>query len=235
MRPFKSSNKTEMDVMEHDNKDVEIKADPNKNSAACPAALPPDVPFREAYTRELKRDPETGKFVKGTGSRGYLGGRPVGSKDKVTRLMVDLARDVVAEHGQEMFDHLARTDPAACLALVTRLLPASDVSKALEDESRGSDQPVTVTINLTPAHPQAQLEHDKVERVGLTTDDTGWIQGVVEGRTSVSTERAKDFPPIDMSAPVPIGERPTQPRTDGGYKRGGSASDSIDHLDDNVV
>ncbi|MDA8619850.1 hypothetical protein N9L28_03715 [Luminiphilus sp.] len=115
------------------------------------------------WSKAPKKCPKTGQFLPGTGGS-LKGGRPAGSRDKVTRLMVDLARDVVAEHGQEMFDHLARTDPAACLALVTRLLPASDVSKALDDGS-GGDQPVNVTINLRGMDDKKRLERDKVERI----------------------------------------------------------------------
>jgi hypothetical protein len=122
------------------------------------------------WSKAPKKCPRTGQFLPGTGGS-LKGGRPVGSKDKVTRLMVDLARDVVAEHGHEMFDHLARTDPAACLALVTRLLPSSDVSKALDDENSGADQPLNVTINLTPAKQGLLAQPEQITEVGQDETD----------------------------------------------------------------
>jgi hypothetical protein len=212
-------------VTEHDNEQEIIEAgaslEPVDNSDGSP-----DNP---AFSAPLKRDSK-GRFIKGTGTRGHLGGRPKGARDKITTTMIRLAEDVAAEYGEEMFKTLAKHDPAACLALITRLLPNPDLSKAIEGEEQ-TDQPVNVTINLQPARPaHQQVERDKVERLShLSEDDKDFIREVVED-SQPSTEKAEEFPPIDMNAPPPRREKAPMPRTDGGYKRGGSQGDRIsDH------
>lgn len=213
-------------MTEHDNEQETTAAgtslEPVDNSDGSP-----DNP---AFSAPLKRDSK-GRFIKGTGTRGHLGGRPKGARDKITTTMIRLAEDVAAEYGEEMFKTLAKHDPAACLALITRLLPNPDLSKAIEGEEQ-TDQPVNVTINLQPARPaNQQVERDKVERLShLSEDDKDFIREVVEERTSqTSTEQAEEFPPIDMNAPPPRRERAPQPRTDGGYKRGGGSDRISDH------
>ena len=212
-------------MTEHDNEQETTAAgtslEPVDNSDGSP-----DNP---AFSAPLKRDSK-GRFIKGTGTRGHLGGRPKGARDKITTTMIRLAEDVAAEYGEEMFRTLAKHDPAACLALITRLLPNPDLSKAIEGEEQ-TDQPVNVTINLQPARPaNQQVERDKVERLShLSEDDKDFIREVVEDNVTASTEKGEEFPPIDMNAPPPRRERAPQPRTDGGYKRGGGSDRISDH------
>jgi hypothetical protein len=99
------------------------------------------------------RDPKTGRWIKGTGGS-LKGGRPVGARDKITNQMIRLAEETAAEYGEEMFRRLAKDDPAACLALITRLLPNSDLSKAIEGESEGGNEITQVNISITPSPTQ---------------------------------------------------------------------------------
>lgn len=195
---------TDHDI-EQETEEVSTKAEPDNNSVGSPSTLPPDVAPREAYTRELKRDPVTGKFIAGTGSRGYLGGRPRNSRDKITTTMIRLAEETAAEYGQEMFEKLARTDPAACLALITRLLPNADLSKAIEGESTDDDQKVNVTISLVGGNaPTNNRLESPVER--LTSPDRD-LEMVVPEPSQEPTEAPLSDPvePVD-----PVVSEPTQ-------------------------
>lgn len=105
------------------------------------------IPDKQAYHRPLKRN-NRGQFVAGTGSRGYLGGRPVGAKDKITTTMIEMAQQTIEEHGVAMWNKLAKDDPTACLALISRLLPNKDLSEAIEGQTGGNDAIQQVSINV---------------------------------------------------------------------------------------
>ena len=119
-----------------------------------------------ALDRPLKRDPKTGKFIAGTGSRGDLGGRPKGAKDRVSKAMVDLATELVADRGRELFHEMADRDPAQALALVAKIVPPEEMRAVFQEERTGesSGQPIQINIGvvkgperLPDARSQAQL------------------------------------------------------------------------------
>ena len=92
----------------------------------------------EDWTGPVLKDPKTGRFLAGTGvSR--KGGRPKGSKDKITTTMVSLATATLEQHGERMWRDLSNNDPIACLALISKLLPNADLSAAIQGAENGED------------------------------------------------------------------------------------------------
>lgn len=128
------------------------------------------------------------------------GGRPVGARDKITNQMIRLAEETAAEYGEEMFRRLAKDDPAACLALITRLLPNSDLSKAIEGESEGGSEITQVNISITPApsqrlpdsRSQQQIDDRQrglISRVQPSEDD---LRDVIEEAVAAPTVDTRD-------------------------------------------
>ena len=92
----------------------------------------------EDWTGPPKKCPKTGRFLPGTGvSR--KGGRPHGSRDKITTTMLSMATTTLEQHGQRMWEDLSATDPMACLALISKLLPNADLSEAIQGAGDGGD------------------------------------------------------------------------------------------------
>lgn len=144
------------------------------------------IPDREAYHRPLKRDPKSGKFLPGTGSRGYLGGRPKGAKDKISTKMIEICSDLVADKGAEILEHLARTDPAAAMAICLKVVPNSEWMQAHTEEreelSGGRDNNVRISVvaapdRLSDNRSSQQIEdrqrglESPVERIQRPTED----------------------------------------------------------------
>ena len=197
------------------------------------------IPDREAYHRPLKRN-NRGQFVAGTGSRGYLGGRPVGAKDKITDTMIRLAEQTAAEHGQEMFEKLARTDPAACLALITRLLPNADLSKAIEGESEADNAITQVSINLVAAPSPRRIEGRTQQQI---EERQRGLEAPVE-RIQAPSEDAVVATQVDPDEEAARAERERQERQRDAIKAHGgltgratrrSAPDTIDYPDDDTT
>lgn len=124
----------------------------------------PTVETDKGLSAPLKRDPVTGKFIKGTGGS-LNGGRPVGSRDRISKKMIELATELMHDHGQEMMLELAKRDPAAALAICTRLIPNSTLAQAHEEIRTGQkdDRPMSISINLVSALPAAS--ESRVERL----------------------------------------------------------------------
>ena len=144
----------------------------------------------DVWSKAPKKCPTTGKFLPGTGGS-LKGGRPRNSRDKITTTMIRLAEETAAEHGEQMFRKLAQTDPAACLALITRLLPSSDLSSAIKGEAEDRDAIQQITISLVGkpteqvlAAPQERLQAP-VQRIEPSPDD---LAMVVEEDVSEATE-----------------------------------------------
>ena len=123
----------------------------------------------EEWTGPVLKDPKTGRFLAGTGvSR--KGGRPKGSKDKITTTMVSLATATLEQHGERMWRDLSNNDPVACLALISKLLPNADLSAAIQGTENGEDNQrlSDISIRLVSDNTKA-LGNDDVPRL----EDTG--------------------------------------------------------------
>ena len=57
------------------------------------------------------------------GQSGNPTGRPKGARNKLTEIFVTAIADDFAEHGAEVLAKLRKTDPAAYLKIVSRLVP----------------------------------------------------------------------------------------------------------------
>ena len=110
-------------------------------------------------SKPLLKCPTTGKWLKGTGAPAG-GGRPKGSKDKITRTMIDMATTTLEESGERMWRDLSATDPMACLALISKLLPNADLSEAIQGTGDGAntERLRDITVRLVDALP-ASLDY----------------------------------------------------------------------------
>lgn len=105
--------------------------------------------------KPLLKDPLTGRWLKGTGAPAG-GGRPKGSKDKITRTMIDMATATLEQSGERMWKDLAASDPVACLALITKLLPNQELSEAIQQSDGDTNQQLRdITVRLVSDIPNA--------------------------------------------------------------------------------
>jgi hypothetical protein len=105
----------------------------------------------EGQEKPLLKDAKTGKFIKGTGHSGK-GGRKKGSKDRVSQAMVDLATELVADRGAELFHEMADRDPAQALALVAKIISPEELRAVYaQDRAEEKNTPQDVTIRLVSA------------------------------------------------------------------------------------
>ena len=121
------------------------------------------VDSQAEWSAPAKRDPVTGKFIAGTGGS-LKGGRPKGSKDRVSKAMVDLATELVADRGRELFHEMADRDPAQALALVSKIISPEEL-RAVYAEERREEKPAVqeVTIRMVSA-PAPRLSDDRTEQ-----------------------------------------------------------------------
>ena len=171
------------------------------------------IPDKESYHKPLKRDPKTGKFIAGTGSRAYLGGRPKGAKDRVSQQLLTVAESLMQRRGAELLEEVADRAPEQALALITKIIPPQELQKLFEEDREGQkrDKANEVTIRVVSAPNDRQIEHRSEQEMldhqrGLThriepTEDD--LKHVIE---------ADDTPPWDEpEEPArPQGEASTQ-------------------------
>jgi hypothetical protein len=182
----------------------------------------------EGQEKPLLKDAKTGKFIKGTGSSGK-GGRKKGSRDRVSQAMVDLATDLVANRGAELFAEMADRDPAQALALVAKIVPPEEMRKVFEEErepDKGSAQQVTINLVSSPSprlsdnRTSQQIEDRQrgleapVERIQRPTEDVVATQD--DRDAEVAQERR------EQSRRYKEGTSPSA-----GYKRGQRGRDSV--------
>jgi hypothetical protein len=131
------------------------------------------VDLHTEWSAPPRRDPVTGKFIKGTGGS-LKGGRPKGSKDRVSKAMVDLATDLVANRGSELFEAMADRDPAQALALVAKIVPPEEM-RAVFQEEREPDRGQAIQVNIGVVPSPQRLPDSRSQQLvddnqrGLTT------------------------------------------------------------------
>ena len=121
----------------------------------------------EAVDRSACRDPQTGRFTKGWKG----GGRPVGSKDRFSKRVLDTLEACWEANADEMLAQLAAEKPEVLAGLVAKLIPQSLAAEAItgETEKAQGNQEVTVRVVtqqhqdvLPPREVEGILEHDDV-------------------------------------------------------------------------
>lgn len=116
--------------------------------------------------KPLLKDARTGKFIKGTGGSGK-GGRPQGSRDKISRKLVDLCTELVADKGSEMLDHLSRTDPAAAMAICLKVVPPEEMRRVFNDDldtTKDAIQQITISLVGKPTEQRIEPPKPRLER-----------------------------------------------------------------------
>ena len=204
------------------------------------------------WSKAPKKDPKTGRFIAGTGGS-TKGGRPKGSKDRVSQAMVDLATELVADRGRELFHEMADRDPAQALALVSKIISPEELRAVYaEDRKEEKNQPQEVTINLVSS-PSPRLSDRRTDQQiqdnqrGLTSP-VQRIESPSQDDLRDVIEAAVDEPTEPVESPQEVADREAAEaerqrvarqnaliREHGGMTgkpRRGSAPNTLDYPDD---
>lgn len=129
----------------------------------CEEALTSTEEMRkETAVMTPQRDPVTGQFL--PGNRG--GGRPKGAKDKVSQRLVTLMTELMEQRGEELIGRVADDDPAAALAILTRIVPQAELQRIFldgDEDKQGKD--TNITIRLVNQQENQALTSDDVPRL----------------------------------------------------------------------
>ena len=107
-----------------------------------------------------QRDPVSGQFL--PGNKG--GGRPKGAKDKVSQKLVTLMTELMDKRGEELIGRVADDDPAAALAILTRIVPQAELQRIfLGDDEKGEANQQDITIRLVQQVEQEALPPREVQ------------------------------------------------------------------------
>jgi hypothetical protein len=131
-------------------------------------SLPLDIPEETAVSR-TQRDPVTGQFL--PGNKG--GGRPKGAKDKVSTKLVTLMTELMERRGEELIGRVADDDPAAALAILTRIVPQAELQRIfLDGDEDKQERDTNITIRLVNQQENQALTHETPRLVeGELVDD----------------------------------------------------------------
>lgn len=180
-----------MDV-EHENQDDQTNDTNTANTVENSVGSQESVPDNPVFSAPFKRD-SSGRFTKGTGSRGHLGGRPKGSKDKLSVAFLQVMESVIEEKGSEMMMRLAEENPAAALAIISRSLPPKAMQEAIDGAGEQDQEAINqITINLVGKPTEQRLEAPQerltapVERLPEPTQDD--LRDVIEAEVDAPTE-----------------------------------------------
>ena len=100
--------------------------------------------------RSACRDPQTGRFTKGWKG----GGRPVGSKDRFSKRVLDTLEACWEANADEMLAQLAAEKPEVIMGMVAKLMPQNLITEDITGETaKGqSDQEVTIRVVSDQRH-----------------------------------------------------------------------------------
>ena len=109
-----------------------------------------------------ERDPTTGQFL--PGNKG--GGRPRGAKDKVSTKLVNLMTDLMESRGEELISRVADSDPAAALAILTRIVPQAELQRIFLDgtEDKAANSDIRITL-INQVKDDAALTHNDIPKL----------------------------------------------------------------------
>ena len=149
----------------------------------------------EGQEKPLLKDAKTGKFIKGTGHSGK-GGRKIGSKDRVSQKLVDIAQSLMERRGAELLEEVADRAPEQALALITKIIPASELTKLFEQDRAETElRDHTININLVGGtslpRPENAIEAP-VQRIKHTPDDLATV--ISEGAYMATEEPVERAP-----------------------------------------
>ena len=186
--------------------------------------------------KPILKDAKSGKFIAGTGNSGK-GGRKKGSKDRVSQAMVDLATELVANRGSELFIEMADRDPAQALALVAKIIPPEEMRHLFsEDRAETESKDTNVTISLVNAPSSPRLD-SPVERIRHQPDPMADV--ISEAAYSASEEPSEaEQDQLDREAAEhqrALNERIRMHGGITGKPARSSAADTLPYRDDDVI
>jgi hypothetical protein len=131
-----------------------IESDSEASSGTCDRV---EESPEETAVITTQRDPVSGQFL--PGNKG--GGRPKGSRDKVSNRLVSLMTDLVERRGEEMLERIADSSPSDAMAILTRIIPQAELQRVFlggdgDEAKRLSD----ITVRLVDALPGAPTSLD---------------------------------------------------------------------------
>ena len=160
----------------------------------------------EGQEKPLLKDAKTGKFIKGTGSSGK-GGRKPGSRDRVSQQLVDIAQSLMERRGAELLEEVADRAPEQALALITKIIPATELTRLFEQDRQAieAEKSNHITISLVGGNaPTNNRLGSTVERLTSPDDD---LEMVVPEPSQEPTEAPLGDPIEPVSA---VASEPTQ-------------------------
>ena len=127
----------------------------------CTSDMPQEMDHKrelEPVDRSACRDPQNGRFTKGWKG----GGRPVGSKDRFSKRVLDTLEACWEANADEMLAQLAAEKPEVIMGMIARLMPANLIQEDITGITADSNNTIPeVTIRLvnkvedeTPALPR---------------------------------------------------------------------------------
>ena len=117
---------------------------------------------KETAVMAPERDPATGQFL--PGNKG--GGRPKGAKDKVSTKLVNLMTDLMESRGEELIARVADSDPAAALAILTRIVPQAELQRIFldgEEDKSNENKDIRITL-INQVRDDAALTHSDIPK-----------------------------------------------------------------------
>ena len=137
-----------------------MHSDDEQDVCHSPAEYPEEMDHKrdvEPVDRSACRDPQTGRFTKGWKG----GGRPVGSKDRFSKRVLDTLEACWEANADEMLTQLAAEKPEVIMGMIARLMPANLIQEDITGIAADTNTIPEVTIRLvnkvedeTPALPR---------------------------------------------------------------------------------
>ena len=153
-----------------------VKTDPSEtithDEIVAPAAIEgldlPQQMDQQSESGEVDRskcrDPDTGRFTKGWKG----GGRPVGSRDRFSKQVLDTLQACWEANADAMLAQLAAEKPEVIMGMVSRLMPQALIAEDItgEQQKGQQDQQVTITVITKnpdePALPAREVEGELI-------------------------------------------------------------------------
>lgn len=113
----------------------------------------------ESVDRSACRDAVTGRFTKGWKG----GGRPVGSKDRFSKRVLDTLEACWEANADSMLAQLAAEKPEVIMGMVAKLMPQNLITEDITGESAKGQSDQQVTIKVVTQQHQDVLPPREVE------------------------------------------------------------------------
>lgn len=138
----------------------------------CTSDIPQEMDHNksvEAVDRSECRDAVTGRFTKGWKG----GGRPVGSKDRFSKRVLDTLEACWEANADSMLAQLAAEKPEVIMGMISRLMPQALITEDITGESHKNQGHSDVTIRVVTQQPSdPALPPREVEGELLPAEDS---------------------------------------------------------------